>query len=105
MKVGINATSDFAMPDNLALDPAGNLYISEDPGGSFPAKTRETTLWMARPGNGPQSAAASVERFASLTVVMRAVGDLLELGGDRLFVKRPASGRGRSTSVVISRVR
>src|SRR5262249_2869664 len=31
---GLNAPTDFDFPDNLALDKAGNLYITEDPGGS-----------------------------------------------------------------------
>ena len=107
VKVGTNATSDFAMPDNLALDPAGNLYIAEDPGGSFPAKTRGDDVWLARPGNGPHSAAVSVERFASLTDCdAEPSGIYWELGGDRLFVNVQHRGGDRlDKAVVISRVR
>ena len=52
VKFGLNTTSDFSMPDNLALDPAGNLYIAEDPGGSFASKRNGDDIWVARPGNG-----------------------------------------------------
>ncbi len=43
VKRGLNTTSEFEWPDNLALDPAGNLYIAEDPGGNFATKRRATT--------------------------------------------------------------
>ncbi len=87
VKVGVNTTSDFSMPDNLALDPAGNLYIAEDPGGSFATKRNGDDIWLARPSNGPHSAASSVERFGSLTDCdAEPTGLYWERGGDRLFV-------------------
>jgi hypothetical protein len=87
VKVGVNTTTDFSMPDNLALDPAGNLYIAEDPGGNFASKKNGDDIWVARPSNGPHSAASSVERFASLTDCdAEPTGLYWEKGGDRLFV-------------------
>lgn len=65
---GINAPADFDEPDNLALDPAGNLYIAEDPGGNAAhGKTQGDDVWFA-PFN-PASATQSlpVERFLSIT--------------------------------------
>ena len=35
VRIGLNTTSEFEMPDNLMLDHAGNLYIAEDPGVNF----------------------------------------------------------------------
>ena len=87
VKVGVNTTTDFAMPDNLALDPAGNLYIAEDPGGNTATKRNGDDIWLARPNQGPHSAASSVERFASLTDCdAEPTGLYWERGGDRLFV-------------------
>jgi hypothetical protein len=101
VKVGVNTNSEFAMPDNLALDPAGNLYIAEDPGGSFPTKTKGDDIWVARPGNGPHSAAASVERFGSLTDCdAEPTGVYWEKGGDRLFVNVQHRGGDRLDKAV-----
>jgi hypothetical protein len=87
VKIGMNATSEFEWPDNVALDRAGNLYITEDPGGSFATKRKGDDIWVARPGNGPHSPAASVERFASLTDCdAEPTGIYWEMGGNRLFV-------------------
>jgi sugar lactone lactonase YvrE len=64
---GVNAPSDFDAPDNLALDRSGNLYISEDPGGTAPSKTAGDDVWFA-PYN-PSSATQSlpIARFFSIT--------------------------------------
>ena len=88
VKPGVNVSAaDFSMPDNLALDPAGNLFIAEDPGGNFATKHIGDDIWLARPSNGPHSAASSVERFASLTDCdAEPTGLYWERGGDRLFV-------------------
>jgi hypothetical protein len=43
VKVGLNAPSDFEMPDNLALDKNGNLYITEDPA-TAPATGRDKAV-------------------------------------------------------------
>ena len=62
VRQGTNVTSDFTNPDNLALDKAGNLFITEDtvtpPG---------MDIWMASPARGRSLAASSTVRFASLT--------------------------------------
>jgi hypothetical protein len=60
---GVNGvTADFSSPDNLALDKAGNLYITEDP--STPPGA---DIWAATPGKGGQHRPAeSTVRFASL---------------------------------------
>jgi len=64
---GVNAPTSFDAPDNLALDKSGNLYITEDPGGSAPSKTAGDDVWFA-PYNA-QSAAQSLpaQRFLSIT--------------------------------------
>lgn len=58
---------DFDSPDNLALDKAGNLYIAEDPGGRYPAKTTGDDVWVATPTPGDALVASEAARFASLT--------------------------------------
>ncbi|MGH7528535.1 MAG: alkaline phosphatase PhoX [Gemmatimonadales bacterium] len=48
VKDGVNAPADFDLPDNLALDRAGNLYITEDPGGNAAGgKTLGDDVWFA----------------------------------------------------------
>jgi uncharacterized protein len=59
---GVNAPADFRSPDNVALDKAGNLYITEDP--STPPGA---DIWTATPSKGGQhQLAGSTVRFASL---------------------------------------
>jgi hypothetical protein len=82
VRAGVNAPLDFINPDNLALDPNGNLYIAEDsttpPGND---------LWVALAGHGPQLAAIATVRFASLTDCEAEVsGIYFDHGGRRLFV-------------------
>lgn len=74
VRAGVNAPADFDSPDNLALDRSGNLFITEDPGGNFPAKTRGDDIWAATPDRGPQpdtagqpGRAEETVRFATLT--------------------------------------
>ncbi len=88
VKIGLNTTAEFEWPDNVALDPSGNLYITEDPGGSFAGgKTKGDDIWVARPATDATRPAASVERLASLTDCdAEPTGVYWELNGDRLFV-------------------
>ncbi len=68
---GLNAPADFDAPDNLALDHAGNLYITEDPGGTAArGKTLGDDIWVAEPRQGQPAEGDPAERtvrFASLT--------------------------------------
>ena len=64
---GINAPSDFDLPDNLALDKEGNLFITEDPGGGAPAKTRGDDIWVTQPNPANPGQGQAVQRFASIT--------------------------------------
>jgi len=65
VKVGENASNDFLMPDNVALDHTGRLFITEDPG-SAGSTGQGDDIWVATPGDDPGQA-GSVSRFASLT--------------------------------------
>jgi hypothetical protein len=101
VKIGVNTTAEFEMPDNVALDPSGNLYITEDPGGSFPSKRKGDDIWVARPGHGQHSAAASVERLGSLTDCdAEPTGLYWELKGNRLFVNVQHRGGDRLDKAV-----
>ena len=63
VRAGVNAPADFTSPDNLALDKAGNLYITEDPA----VNPVGADIWAATGGNGGQhQPAGSTVRFASL---------------------------------------
>lgn len=105
VKWGVNVTTEFEMPDNLALDRNGTLYIAEDPGGSFPGKTKGDDIWAAAPGNGPHAPASSVTRFASLTdCTAEPTGIYFDLRADRLFVNvQHRGGDGRDYAVGITR--
>ena len=89
VRAGVNAPADFEMPDNLALDRTGNLYIAEDPGGNFASgKRKGDDIWVAAPavggGDGPSM---SVARFASLTdCEAEPTGIYFDRTRDRLFV-------------------
>ncbi len=63
---GVNAPSDFDLPDNLALDNQGNLFIAEDPGGSAPTKTLGDDVWMAPFNAGNPDQAGQAVRFLSI---------------------------------------
>lgn len=68
VQAGVNAPSDFSMPDNLALDKNGDLYITEDPGGNAKSgKTKGDDIWVATPSKGNGETAESTVRFATLT--------------------------------------
>lgn len=98
VKAGINAPMDFEAPDNLALDRSGNLYIAEDPGGSFSGgKRKGDDIWVATPSAGGQhGAAANTVRFASLTDCdAEPTGIYFDLKRNRLFVNVQHRGGDR----------
>jgi uncharacterized protein len=99
---GVNVSlADFEMPDNVALDRAGNLFIAEDPGGSFPGKTKGDDIWMATPGQGRHSPAASVVRVGSLTDCdAEPTGIYWDLNQSRLFVNIQHRGGDRLDKAV-----
>lgn len=66
----ISGPDNFDAPDNLALDRNGNLYITEDPGGTSANKRFGDDIFAATPGQtdaGRPTTAQEVVRFASLT--------------------------------------
>jgi len=66
-------------PDNLALDPHGNLYITEDNGPG--------DIWVARAGHGGAMVAEEVVRFASLAdCAAEPTGIYFDRNGKTLFV-------------------
>jgi len=82
VRAGVNAPADFTNPDNLALDKAGNLFITEDtttpPG---------MDIWMAARSRGSHLAARRTVRFASLTdCTSEPSGIYFDLSGRVLFV-------------------
>jgi hypothetical protein len=108
VKPGVNVpATEFDMPDNLALDHNGNLYIAEDPGGSFPGKTKGDDIWAAAPGGGPHSPSESVQRFASLTDCdAEPTGLYFDVKSSRLFVNVQHRGGDRlDKAMAIDRVR
>jgi len=84
------------MPDNLALDHAGNLYITEDPGGSTSSGKLGDDIWVAAPAKGNGTASASVDRFATLTdCEAEPTGLYFDRSGWRLFVNIQHRGGDR----------
>jgi sugar lactone lactonase YvrE len=104
---GLNAPSDFDFPDNLALDKAGNLYITEDPGGSSSTgKTIGDDVWFA-PFN-PSSSAHSqpIVRFLSITDCdAEPTGIYLSPTGKTLFIDVQHRGGSdpRDLSIAVQR--
>jgi secreted PhoX family phosphatase len=105
VKIGLNAPPDFEMPDNLALDKNGNLFIAEDPA-TAPATGRGDDIWCAIAASGGQHRPASaVVRFASLTDCnAEPTGIYFDLSGRTLFVNaQHRGGDGLDKSVAITR--
>ena len=106
VRAGVNAPADFHEPDNLALDKSGNLYITEDPGGSAPSKTLGDDVWFA-PFN-PNSAAQSlpVQRFFSITDCNAEPSGLyMSISNKTLFVDiQHRGGDGADLSIAIQRL-
>lgn len=100
---GVNATTEFQAPDNLALDRAGNLYITEDPGGSFSGGKRQgDDIWVAAPNRGSDGPSPSVVRFATLTDCnAEPTGIYFELTGDRLFTNIMHRGGDRLDKALV----
>jgi hypothetical protein len=95
----VNVDHEFEMPDNLALDRHGNLFIGEDPGGNFrngTGKTKGDDIWRAAPPRGGKHLpSAKVERFASLNDCdAEPTGIYFAKGSDRLFVNVQHRGGG-----------
>ncbi|CAA9272250.1 MAG: hypothetical protein AVDCRST_MAG52-3306 [uncultured Blastococcus sp.] len=107
-----NAPADFDDPDNLALDHAGNLYITEDPGGTTArGKQVGDDIWVAEPPQGQASPGAAGQqrpaertvRFASLTDCdAEPTGIYFDVDGDVLYVNvQHRGGDGRDLAVRI----
>lgn len=108
VKAGMNAPAgDFDSPDNLALDKAGNLFITEDPGGKYPAKTKGDDIWTAMYQGGKHKPAESVQRFASLTDCdAEPTGVYFSLDGKTLYVNvQHRGGDTRDLAVAITKQR
>ena len=81
VRQGVNAPADFSNPDNLALDKAGNLFITEDT-----ATPPGMDIWMASPASRHTWMASAVARFASLTdCAAEPSGIYFDLTGKVLF--------------------
>ena len=106
VRVGLNAPADFEMPDNLALDKNGNLYIAEDPA-TAPATGRGDDIWVAVPSQGSPGVAEQVVRFASLTDCdVEPTGIYFDMDGATLYVDvQHRGGDGRDKSVAITPTR
>ena len=103
---GLNAPAAFDFPDNLALDRDGNLFITEDPGGTAPAKTRGDDVWFAGFERSTPGRAGSVSRFFSITDCnAEPTGIYFSKSGRSLFVNiQHRGGDGRDASIAVQRI-
>ncbi len=106
VRKGVNAPADFDSPDNLALDKSGNLYITEDPGGSAPAKTLGDDVWFAPFNQQSASQSLPVQRFFSITDCnAEPTGVYMSVSNRTLFVDiQHRGGDGADLSVAIQRL-
>jgi secreted PhoX family phosphatase len=92
---GVNVTTEFEDPDNLALDKSGNLYIAEDDG---PGDIR-----VAVAGQGPQRVAKQVVCFASLSdCCAEPTGIYCDRNGQRLYVHVQHAGGPNSNDKMVA---
>ena len=103
VKVGEDVSNDFLMPDNVALDHTGRLFITEDPG-SAGSTGQGDDIWVATPGpKGEQ--AATVGRFASVTdCSAEPTGIYFDKSNGSLFVNiQHRGGDGQDKTLAIRR--
>lgn len=106
VRKGVNAPADFDSPDDLALDKSGNLYITEDPGGSAPAKTLGDDVWFAPFNQHSATQSLPVQRFFSITDCnAEPTGLYMSISNRTLFVDiQHRGGDGADLSVAIQRL-
>lgn len=91
---GVNAVG-FEDPDNLALDPHGNLYIAED--------RSQGDIWVARKAGGNSTRPAEVVRFASLSdCSAEPTGIYFDRNGKTLFVNVQHAGGALANDLTIA---
>jgi len=103
---GVNAPADFDLPDNLALDKEGNLFITEDPGGGAPSKTKGDDIWVTQPDPANPRQGLPVQRFASITDCQaEPTGIYFSKSGRTLFVDiQHRGGDGRDGAFGIQKI-
>src|SRR5262245_4269274 len=106
VRKGVNAPADFDSPDNVALDRAGNLYITEDPGGSAPSKTLGDDVWFAPFNQQSGAQALPIQRFFSITDCNAEPSGLyMSISNRTLFVSlQHRGGDGADLTVAIQRL-
>jgi uncharacterized protein len=91
---GVNAIG-FEDPDNVALDPQGNLYIAEDRSAG--------DIWVARKAGGSSTLPAEVVRFASLSdCSAEPTGIYFDKNGKTLFVNVQHAGGALANDLTIA---
>jgi secreted PhoX family phosphatase len=103
---GVNAPADFDAPDNLALDQDGNLFITEDPGGTAPNKTKGDDVWLARFDRSNSGQAPAIVRFFSISDCnAEPTGIYFSKSGRSLFVNiQHRGGDGRDGVFAIQKI-